>query len=232
MRRSASSAPFRHTAHGLARRDWAPSAQFVEQLRAASVPACGLFLGMGFAGAVLDGLIVQQLLGWHPLSAEPEAAGRRATSLYFVATLAVLLFGLDLLFRLPPQVRQRSRRVTAGWGLLGAGLFVLLVGLGDHHLAAVRHLLPDSANVVLWDLAYLALGVAFLSAGALVLNRRRSRAFWLASAVPAQTAAEAEAVAEDGSGGSSSTRTRATPSFLKPSRRAAASDRSITRSST
>lgn len=180
MRRSASSAPFRHAAHGLALRDLLPSAQFVEQLRVASVPACGLFLGMGFAGAALDGLIVQQLLGWHPLSPEPEAAGR-ASSLYFVATLAVLLFGLDLLFRLPPQVRQRSRRVIAGWGLLGVGLFVLLVGLGDHHLAAVRHLLPDSANVVLWDLAYLGLGLAFLSAGAFVLNRRRAGPFGRAS---------------------------------------------------
>lgn len=174
MRRSASSAPFRHAAHGPALRGWTPSAQFLGQLRAASAPACGLFLGMGFAGAVLDGVFMQQILGWHPLSAEPEAAGR-AASLYFIATLGVLLFGLDLLFRLPAQVRQRSRRAIAGWGLLGIGLFVLLVGLGDHHVAAVRHLQPDAANVVLWDLAYLGLGLAFLLAGAIVLNWRRSR---------------------------------------------------------
>lgn len=150
---------------------WAPSPQLVRRLRTAAVPFAGLFVGMGLAGAVLDGLIVQQALGWHPLTADPEAAGA-AASLYFVATLTTLLLGLDVLFRLSPEQRRRSRRELVGWALLGAGLFMLLVGLGDHHLAAVRHVRPDAANVLLWDLAYLGVGLALAVAGAALLRRR------------------------------------------------------------
>jgi uncharacterized membrane protein len=175
MQRSVGSAQGRAPAHRPEARPWAPSPELVRQLRAASVPAAGLFTGMGLAGAVLDGLLIQQLLGWHPLTPDLDPNGaREAASLFFVATLATLLVGLDLLFRLPAEARRRSRRDIVGWTLLGVGLFELLVGLGDHHLAAVRHLRPDVANVALWDLAYLGVGLAFLLAGALVLNRRRA----------------------------------------------------------
>ena len=172
MQRSVPSAQSQGEAPRAGVRLLAPSPDLVRQLQAASVPAAGLFMGMGVAGALLDGLLIQQLLGWHPLTPDPEAA-REAASLFFVATLATLLVGLDLLFRLPAQARRKARRDIVGWTLLGVGLFELLVGLGDHHLAAVRHLRPDAANVVLWDLAYLGLGLAFLLAGAVVLNRRR-----------------------------------------------------------
>lgn len=170
MQRSVSSGQIEQ--RDAAERPWAPSANLVRQLRAASVPAAGLFTGMGLAGAVLDGLLIQQLLGWHPLSPDPESA-REAASLFFVATLATLLVGLDLLFRIPAPTRRHARREIFGWTLLGMGLFELLVGLGDHHLAAVRHLRPDVASVALWDLAYLGLGLAFVLAGACLLNRRR-----------------------------------------------------------
>jgi uncharacterized membrane protein len=152
---------------------WTPSETLVRQLRTTMAPAAGLFMGMGLAGALLDGVLLQQFLGWHPLSPHPEAA-RQAASLYFVATLATLLVGLDLLFRIPAGVRRVARRRIGGWTLLGAGLFELLVGLGDHHLAAVRHLRPDAASVVLWDVAYLGVGLALVLLGALVLNRGRA----------------------------------------------------------
>ena len=143
------------------------------RLRLAAVPAAGLFLGMGLAGAVLDGLLLQGLLGWHPLSTDPQA-GSAATSLFFVATLVTLLVGLDLLRRLPAQVRRQGRRPLLGWGLLGAGLFGLLVGIGDHHLAGLRHLRPEAAAVLAWDLAYLAGALTLLAAGAFVLRRGRA----------------------------------------------------------
>jgi uncharacterized membrane protein len=155
------------------RRSWAPSPELARQLRAASLPTAALFTGMGIAGAVLDGLLIQQLLGWHPLTPEPEGA-RAAASLFFVATLATLLVGLDLLFRIPAETRRKKWRDIAGWALLGVGLFELMVGLGDHHIVAVRHLRPHASSVALWDLAYLALGLAFLLAGALLLRRRRA----------------------------------------------------------
>ena len=173
MQRSVSSAQIGEHATARSERAWAPSSNLVRQLRAASVPAAGLFTGMGVAGAVLDGLLIQQLLGWHPLTPDPESA-REAASLFFVATLATLLVGLDLLFRIPAQTRRRVRGDIVGWMLLGVGLFQLLVGLGDHHLAAVRHLRPEASSVALWDLAYLAVGLGFMLAGAYLLHRRRA----------------------------------------------------------
>jgi len=149
----------------------APSRQLVVQLRAAAAPCAGLFLGLGLAGAVLDGILLQQGLGWHPVSAQGEDA-HQATNLFFVATLATLLVGLDLLFRLPAAVRRNGRREIAGWTLIGAGLFELLVGLGDHHLLALRHVRPDVANVALWDIAYLAVGLWLCGAGVLLLRWR------------------------------------------------------------
>jgi uncharacterized membrane protein len=172
MQHSISSLPGERAAR-TAGRSWAPSPELVRQLRAASLPAAGLFTGMGIAGAVLDGLLIQQLVGWHPLTPEPEGA-RAAASLFFVATLATLLVGLDLLFRIPAEARRKRRRDIVGWTLLGVGLFELMVGLGDHHIAAVRHFRPHASGVALWDLAYLALGLAFLLGGALLLNRRRA----------------------------------------------------------
>lgn len=150
-------------------RRWAPSPALAKQLRAAAAPAAGLFIGLGLSGAILDGLLIQQGLGWHPLT--PDGADPRAASLFFVATLATLLVGFDLLFRLPPEARRRRRREIAGWILLGAGLFELLVGLGDHHIAAVRHVRPDAVNVAIWDLAYLGLGLALVLAGARLVRR-------------------------------------------------------------
>jgi uncharacterized membrane protein len=152
-------------------RPWAPSAQLVQQLRAAAPPCAGLFVGLGLAGAALDGLLLQQGLGWHPLT-EPGDEAHQATSLFFVATLAMLLLGLDLLFRLPAELRRRSRREIAGWILVGGGLFQLLVGLGDHHILALRHVRPDVANVAAWDLAYLGVGFALCAAGAALLRWR------------------------------------------------------------
>jgi len=155
-----SSAPSKERAEGWAPpAALAPSRQFVKQLRAAAAPCAGLFLGLGLAGALLDGILLQQGLGWHPISTH-SADAHQATSLFFVATLATLLVGLDLLFRLPAEVRRRGRREIAGWTFIGAGLFELLVGLGDHHLFALRHVRPDVANVALWDLAYLGAGVS------------------------------------------------------------------------
>lgn len=149
----------------------APSRHLVDQLRAAALPCAGLFLGLGFAGAVLDGILLQQGLGWHPVASQPNEA-QEATSLFFVATLAILLLGLDLLFRLPAEARRQGRREIAGWTLIGAGLFELLVGLGDHHLLALRHVRPDVANVALWDIAYLAVGLSLCAGGAVLLRRR------------------------------------------------------------
>lgn len=151
-------------------RAWPQSADRAGRMGAVGAPAAGLLVGLGLAGAALDGLLIQQVLGWHPLTADRAALGH-ATSLYFAATLAILLAGLDLLFRIPAPIRRRSRRTIAGWTLLGVGLFELLVGAGDHHLAAVRHLRPGAAYEALWDLAYLGLGLAFVLAGTRLLRR-------------------------------------------------------------
>lgn len=158
------------------RLDWKASPAFTRRLRLAALPASGLLIGLGLSGALIDGLLLQELLGWHPLSTDPETE-RRAASLFYVTTLAILLIGLDLLFRLRPATRRARRREIAAWILLGAGLFALLVGLGDHHLAAARHVRPDAANVLLWDLAYLAVGLGLTATGAALLWRDGALSF-------------------------------------------------------
>ena len=67
-------------------------------------------------------------------------------------------------------------RGRPGYWVRGAHYFLYVDDLGRVQEESVRL----AANVLLWDLAYLGLGLAFLLAGAVVLKWRRSRPFRLA----------------------------------------------------
>lgn len=131
----------------------------------------GIVLGLGLGGFA-DGILLHQVLRWHHLfSSAPDPAVRGdldlnllADGLFHVATWALTLFGVFLLWRAWHLVdRAGSGRVLAGSMLAGWGVFNLVEGIVDHHLLGIHHVHPSGALV--WDLAFLASGALLLAVG-------------------------------------------------------------------
>ena len=148
-----------------------------------SLTKAGVVLGLGLGG-FLDGIVLHQILGWHHLICRTEtcqvetveALQRQNTQDGFFH-LAVWLFtavGVMLLFR-------AARDRTAGWRgstlfgamLAGWGVFNLVEGLIDHHLLGLHHVRPGHPQELWYDLAFLALGVLLVVAGAVLVRAGR-----------------------------------------------------------
>lgn len=132
----------------------------------------GVLLGVGMGGFV-DGIVFNQLLQVHSML----SARMPRTS---VVNLEVNMFwdgvfhaftwlttagGLTLLWR---AVRRDdvllSTRTLVGAMALGWGLFNLVEGVINHHLLHLHHV-TEGANHIVWDLAFLASGVALIAGG-------------------------------------------------------------------
>jgi uncharacterized membrane protein len=48
---------------------------------------------------------------------------------------------------------------------IGWGAFNLVEGIADHHLLGLHHVKEDAANVLLWDIGFLAFGALLVIAG-------------------------------------------------------------------
>ena len=151
--------------------------------KARPVVAAGVALGLGFGG-FFDGIVFHQLLQWHHLlshHSNPAIAGDLrlnvfADGLFHVLAYLATAIGLALLVR---AARRPDAVVT--WRLLGGalitgwGLFNLLEGLINHQLLGIHHVNPAGPGpTLLWDLAFLAWGAAFLLGGALIVSRSPS----------------------------------------------------------
>ena len=140
--------------------------------------AAGTLLGIGLGGFV-DGIVFHQLLQSHQMltaryptrGVDPSVAVVNLEinmfwdGLFHAVTWAMTIAGMSLLWRAArrPDV-PLSTRVFIGSQALGWGLFNLVEGIIDHHIIHIHHV-TETANHLLFDLAFLMSGVALVFLG-------------------------------------------------------------------
>ena len=84
--------------------------------------------------------------------------------------------GIALLWRAGqrPDVPWSTRTMLGGLAL-GWGLFNLVEGVIDHHILHIHHV-TETENHLVWDLAFLASGVALIAVGLALVNSGRGDA--------------------------------------------------------
>ena len=141
--------------------------------RVARWPA--ILLGVGLGG-LWDGIVLHQILQWHHMVSEPVPPttvqelelNTLADGLFHGFAWIVTLIGVVLTWRtLPRAPLERPGRLLLGGLLLGWGLFNVIEGLIDHQILGLHHVRPGP-DAWLWDLAYLAWGVAMVAIGGAV----------------------------------------------------------------
>jgi uncharacterized membrane protein len=149
--------------------------------------SAGTLLGIGLGG-FLDGIAFHQLLQLHNmLSARFPVSGVDAQTLavnleinmfwdglFHAFCWAVTALGLGLLWHTVrrPDVLL-STRTFVGSLALGWGIFNLVEGILNHHILHIHHV-TETANHLLWDLAFLGSGLLLLLiGGGLIWSARR-----------------------------------------------------------
>ncbi len=144
------------------------------QERAKPLVRAGVVLGLGLGG-FFDGIVVHQILQWHHMLSShhnPSVAGDlrlnvMADGFFHAATYLLTVLGIVLLWRAwrSPAV-PRSGRTLFGSVVLGWGVFNVVEGVINHHLLGIHHVWPAGpGSVLLWDVAFLVLGVLFIVGG-------------------------------------------------------------------
>ena len=145
----------------------------------------GVVLGL-VLGGFFDGIVLHQVLQWHHMLTATRPANSVGglelntlwDGLFHTMTYVFTIAGVLLLWRavraadaLPPT------RALVGSVLLGWGIFNVVEGIIDHHLLGIHHVLdslpPGLARLTL-DLAFLALGAAFIFFGHRLVRESQS----------------------------------------------------------
>lgn len=127
-------------------------------------------LGLGLGG-FLDGIVLHQILRWHHLVSSTGAgadANLVADGLFHAATWLLTALGVWLLWR---ERRRADGRRFAGWLLLGWGAFNVADEAVFHALLDLHHI-REGGDELAYDLAFLALALVQLAAGAALVRRR------------------------------------------------------------
>jgi len=138
------------------------------------ITAPAVMLGVGLGG-LFDGIVLHQILQWHHMLTSqgdiPAATVRGLEvntlwdGLFHATTYVFIVVGLFLLWdRARAGGVEWSWKGLLGWMLVGWGLFNLVEGLIDHHILQIHHV-RTGPNELMWDLAFLALGVVLLVSG-------------------------------------------------------------------
>ena len=138
----------------------------------------GTLLGIGMGGFV-DGILFHQILQLHNMLSNRvvrdtlvhEQINMVWDGFFHAFTWTVVALGILFLWR---AVKTRGVLLSgkALWGaiLLGWGLFNLVEGTIDHEILQVHHVYQNG-NHLLWDMVFLAAGLALLLTG-LVITRQ------------------------------------------------------------
>jgi uncharacterized membrane protein len=129
----------------------------------------GFILGLGLLGAI-DGIIFHQLLQWHHLVLSPNLELEIFTDGLFTALFsAKLVWGGTKIFQ---DARKNelghSWRIFLSGIFIGGGTFNLVEGIIDHHILQIHRVKPMAENPLLYDLAFLALGLLFVIIGLMI----------------------------------------------------------------
>lgn len=155
--------------------------------RRASLTTPGILLGLGLGG-FLDGIVLHQITQWHNMLSSTDRwpattldgmeANMRADGLFHAATWILTVVGLWLLFNALRDGEYRCGRALVGWMLAGWGIFNVVEGILDHQILGL-HNVYEASNEIIWDLLFLAFGVALIVGGWLLARsneRREGRA--------------------------------------------------------
>lgn len=135
--------------------------------------APGVVLGIGLGGFV-DGIVLHQVLQWHHMLTSagypPDSVSNLSVNtlfdgLFHAATWIATAIGLFMLHRAVRRRRAWSGRRLLGGMAIGWGGFNLVEGIIDHHVLGLHHVRENVANVMLWDIAFLAFGALLVVAG-------------------------------------------------------------------
>jgi uncharacterized membrane protein len=143
--------------------------------------AAGLVLGFGL-GMFIDGIVLHQILQWHHLVVEYEAAdsvsGLEENTLwdgvFHLSAWIVTLAGAVLLWRSRSVPARLPARAFAGLLLIGWGAFHA-VDQFVFHLALEAHHIRDVENYAVYDWSFFGLGVAFVSVGWVLVRADRPK---------------------------------------------------------
>ncbi len=140
----------------------------------------GILMGVGLGGFV-DGIVLHQLLQWHNMLSSwivPDDLVKMKINmvwdgLFHALTWTMTVVGLSILWRAGrrPEVPWVGKTFF-GALLIGWGLFNFVEGIIDHQILGVHHVHPGD-NQLMWDLGFLASGLAFLEFGWLLVRAGR-----------------------------------------------------------
>lgn len=135
------------------------------------------WLLVGFAlGGFFDGILLHQILQWHHLlSGLDDPAGSNlpfqvlADGLFHLLMYVLAVIGMMLLLGAP----RASRSGIISYVLIGFGVWHVLDSFVSHWLLGLHRIKMDSANPIVWDLAwFVAFGVVPLVIGLLMPKPR------------------------------------------------------------
>lgn len=130
---------------------------------ARGVGRAAVLLGVALGG-FFDGILLHQILQWHHLLSDVEAAAVRdlrvqllADGLFHLLMYLIAALALWQLWRHRIALQRRTATPTLGGGvLLGFGLWHVLDAILSHWLTGIHRVKGDAANPLLWDLAWFA----------------------------------------------------------------------------
>lgn len=126
----------------------------------------GFILGLGVLGAI-DGIVFHQLLQWHHMVLSPNLQLEIFTDGLFTALFsAMLIWGGMKIFK---DARRNeigdSWKIFLGGIFIGGGTFNLVEGIVNHHILQVHRVKPLAENPLMYDLAFLAVGLLLVLIG-------------------------------------------------------------------
>lgn len=129
-------------------------------------------LGFGFMGA-MDGIIFHQLLQWHSVVMQTDRPGQIVSDgvFHFGVTIALVVGGILLWLAGRPADTTKGISLLIGSFLTGAGIFNLVEGIVNHHLLQIHRVKPGDPNSLIYDLAFLTLGLLLVIIGWLIRKR-------------------------------------------------------------
>jgi uncharacterized membrane protein len=153
--------------------------------RVAVLPlAPGVLLGVGLGGFV-DGIVLHQILQWHhmltsagypPSSVANLEVNTLFDGLFHAITWVSSATGLLLLHRAARRGVVWSGHRLGGGLAIGWGAFHLVEGVLNHHVLGLHHVREGVANVLAWDVGFLAFGAVLVGLGVALARRGSSLA--------------------------------------------------------
>jgi uncharacterized membrane protein len=145
--------------------------------------SAGILFGLGLGG-FFDGIVLHQLLQWHHMLSGwypvTDVGSLELNTLwdgvFHSTTYLFVVAGLFVLWRAAHRKHLAwSNRMLVGTLLIGFGLFNTVEGLVNHQLLGIHHVNERAARDwwIVWDLGFVAWGVAMLVAGWLVTRAGR-----------------------------------------------------------